>query len=50
MKELDMQELFSNNASSVQSDRILYTPSAFAIGSLLHLHEVGTLKALHPHT
>ena len=32
MKELDMQELFSNNASSVQSDRILYTPSAFARG------------------
>ena len=50
MKELDMQELFSNNASSVQSDRILYTPSAFARGSLLHLQEVGTLKALHPHT
>lgn len=50
MKELDMEELFSNNASSVQSDRILYTPSAFARGSLLHLQEVGTLKALHPHT
>ena len=50
MKELDMQELFSNNASSVQSDRILYMPSAFARGSLLHLQEVGTLKALHPHT
>ena len=50
MKELDMQELFSNNASSVQSDRILCTPSAFARGSLLHLQEVGTLKALHPHT
>ena len=50
MKELDMQELFSNNASSDQSDRILYTPSAFARGSLLHLQEVGTLKALHPHT
>ena len=50
MKELDMQELFSNNTSSVQSDRILYTPSAFARGSLLHLQEVGTLKALHTHT
>ena len=50
MKELDMQELFSNNASSVQSDRILYTPSALSRGSLLHLQEVGTLKALHPHT
>lgn len=39
-----------NNASSVQSERILYTPSAFARGSLLHLQEVGSLKAVHPHT
>lgn len=45
-----MQELFFNNASSVQSNRILYTPSAFARGSLLHLQEVGSLKAIHPHT
>lgn len=45
-----MQELFSNNTSSVQSNRILYTPSAFARGSLLHLQEVGSLQALHPHT
>lgn len=45
-----MQELFSNNASSVQSERILYTPSSFARGALLHLQEVGTLKACHPHT
>lgn len=34
----------------VQSDRILYTPSAFARTSLLHLQEAGTLKALQPHT
>ena len=45
-----MQDLFFNNASSVQSERILYTPSAFARGSLLHLQEVGSLKAVHPHT
>lgn len=45
-----MQELFFNNASSVQSERILYTPSSFARGALLHLQEVGSLKALHPHT
>lgn len=45
-----MGELFLNNASSVQSNRILYTPSAFARTSLLHLQEVGSLKALHPHT
>ena len=32
----------------VQSDRILYTPSAFARTSLLHLQEAGTLKALQP--
>lgn len=45
-----MKELFLNNASSVQSNRILYTPSAFARSSLLHLQETGSLKALHPHT
>ena len=45
-----MQELFFNNASSVQSNRILYTPSAFARGALLHLQEVGSLEAIHPHT
>ncbi len=45
-----MQELFFYNASSVQSERILYTPSSFARGALLHLQEVGSLKALHPHT
>lgn len=38
-----MQEFFSNNASSVESDRILYTPSVFARSSLLHLQEVGSL-------
>lgn len=35
---------------SVESQRILYTPSAFARESLLHLQEVGTLCALQPHT
>lgn len=35
---------------SVDSRRILYTPSAFARDSLLHLQEVGTLRALQPHT
>ena len=35
---------------SVQSERILYTPSAFARSSLLHVQEVGTLRALRPHT
>ena len=35
---------------SVDSRRILYTPSSFARESLLHLQEVGTLRALQPHT
>ena len=44
------QELFNPQSSSVSSSRILYTPSTFARTSLLHLQEVGSLKALHPHT
>ena len=38
------------NSPSVQSSRILYTPSTFARSSLLHLQEVGSLQAIHPHT
>lgn len=45
-----MQEFFSNNTSSVESERILYTPSVFARSSLLHLQEVGSLQAIYPHT
>lgn len=45
-----MELLFANNQSSiVTSDRILYTPSNFARTSLLHLQEIGTLKANKPH-
>lgn len=44
-----MDNLFSNS-SSVDSSRILYTPSSFARTSLLHLQEIGTLTALKPHT
>lgn len=33
----------------VSSQRILYTPSAFARGNLLYLQEIGTLRALRPH-
>lgn len=43
-------ELFNPQSISVQSSRILYTPSAFARTSLLHLQEVGSLQAIHPHT
>lgn len=45
-----MDELFTPQLSSVQSSRILYTPSSFARSSLLHLQEVGSLTAIKPHT
>ena len=38
------------SSPSVQSSRILYTPSPFARTSLLHLQEVGSLSAIRPHT
>lgn len=38
------------SSPSVQSSRILYTPSPFASSSLLHLQEVGSLTAIRPHT
>lgn len=44
------QELFSPHSSSVTSSRILYTPSAFARTSLLHMQETGVLQAVQPHT
>ena len=40
--------LFTN--SLVASKRILYTPSDFARTNLLHLQEIGSLKAVKPHT
>ena len=40
--------LFHGNL--VSTNRILYTPSAFAKSSLIHLQEIGTLKAQKPHT
>ena len=45
-----MKELFSDERSAVvSSDRVLYTPSAFARDSLLHLQEIGRLTARKPH-
>ena len=44
------QTRFFTTASIVSSNRVLYTPSAFARSSLLHLQEIGTLKALTQHT
>lgn len=46
---MENEALFTN-ISSVKSSRILYTPSDFARTSLLHLQEVGSLKAIRPHT
>ena len=45
-----MNDIFLNNAEAiVSSDRVLYTASSFARLSLLHLQEIGSLKALKPH-
>lgn len=45
-----MQSNLFTASPSVQSARILYTPSTFARSSLLHLQEVGSLTAIKPHT
>ena len=45
-----MQSNLFTSSPSVQSSRILYTPSTFARSSLLHLQEVGSLTAIKPHT
>lgn len=46
-----MDHIFSGDQSAVvSSNRILYTPSPFARSALLHLQEIGELKALKPHT
>ncbi len=41
---------YFTTTSIVSSNRVLYTPSEFARSSLLHLQEIGSLKALSPHT
>lgn len=44
-------QFFSNNDNAiVSSNRVLYTPSSFAKSSLLHLQEIGELKAKRSHT
>ena len=45
-----MQSNLFTSSPSVQSSRILYTPSPFARSSLLYLQEVGSLTAIKPHT
>lgn len=44
-----MDNLFSSS-SVVDSNRILYTASTFARSSLLHLQEIGSLKAIKEHS
>ena len=46
----NMHSNLFTSSPSVQSSRILYTPSPFARSSLLHLQEVGSLTAIKPHT
>lgn len=41
---------YFTTASIVSSNHVLYTPSSFARTNLLHLQEIGTLKALKEHT
>ena len=52
-KKAEVKSMHSNlftSSPSVQSSRILYSPSPFARSSLLHLQEVGSLSAIRPHT
>lgn len=43
-------ELFADESPCVQSQRVIYTPSAFARSTLLYLQEAGTLTAVKPHS
>ena len=43
-------DYFPSTPMIVDSNRILYTASPFARSSLLHLQEIGELKALQSHT
>ncbi len=44
------KEIFDNSASLVvDANRILYTATPFARSTLLHLQEIGELRAIHPH-
>lgn len=48
-----MDDLFLRDLGTgpiVSSDRILYTPTAFAKSALLYLQEIGSLRAEQPHT
>lgn len=50
MKETITNQFFINDDHAVvSSNRVLYTASSFARSSLLHLQEIGQLKALKPH-
>lgn len=44
------KEMFTNSGEVVASERLLYTPSSFAKINLLHIQEIGKLKAKKAHT
>ena len=46
---MDNKSTLFTTEYSVNSDRILYTPSSFARAALLYLQETGTLTAIKPH-
>lgn len=49
-----MNDLFLHDSMDtspiVSSNRVLYTPTAFARSALLYLQEIGSLQAEQPHT
>lgn len=46
---LTLNKSYFANTPSVTTNRILYTPSAFARTNLYHIQEVGSLRATKPH-
>ena len=50
MEIMDSNLFMNQQDSAVLSERILYTPSAFAKSSLLYLQEIGCLQARKAHT
>lgn len=45
-----MKTSMFDDSPVVQSNRIIYTASSFAKANIIHLQEIGELKALKPHT
>lgn len=49
MKQNNKMNRYFSTTQSVDSNRILYTPSDFAKNSLFYLQETGSLQAISPH-